>query len=185
MLTVASANLTNVIISVAHADTPGVPIGYVARGYNTYNVLVLTTNVLEALRVDISAGSGVAIKRDNGDDLGAHPYLGFVAGSGDPNFATNSDQYAFLTGTSYLAPKSIQAGGNSYSSYFASETSVWSSQAGSNVLTPTWTNTDGSAAPTTLLNAASDGSFLITGSVSKLSARFSGDTLRAVIFTAV
>lgn len=75
--------------------------------------------------------------------------------------------------------------GNSYSNG-AAESSVWSSQPGSNVLTPTWINTDSSAAPTVLLYVPDYDLFSITGDADVFkSTFFDTKTAYAVIFTAL
>lgn len=189
-LTATDTNLTDVFISVTRADD-GEFVGYVSKG-NKYNnpFYGVTSNVADAVLVSIPTGSGVSITRSNAPDS-SHPYLGFVVGpeSISNDLEAGSFNDALLLATSFSPPNSTASHqvSNTFITYAAGESSVWSSPAGSDVLTPEWTNEDSSTASTTLLYLPDSDAFAITGDVYEYSHHEYTDTSNptAVIFTAL
>lgn len=196
------------VINVTRADT-GAFVGYVGsnngeRPYRGQPELfgIATTDpylfASTAIKVSVPAGSNVSVFIDYGphpDVYTNFPYLGFAIDSNDGSEPTpstdlstdtspNGPVYALLQATTFSAAKarpSTQVP-TSFDHGQAAESSVWSSQAGSDVLTPVWTNSDGSAAPTVLIYNADSDTFAIIGSLDQ--ARVFGVQQYAVIFTA-
>lgn len=182
-LTVDNITLTESVIRVTRADNDSAFVGYVSKAFDQVGFgrrFDITSDVSQALSVSVPPGSNVSLTILNGL-YSDRPYLGFtIPLSWD--LSTNSYKYALLNATSPSPPNSPPSS-TGPGDGLGGETSVWTSQADSNVLTPTWTNTGGFAAPTFLAYDPTFDLLLITGSVSNYNAEF-GSAAYPVHFTA-
>src|SRR5579884_481214 len=142
------------------------PIGFVSNVWNQFGEYVVTTTPSQYLSVSFPASSQIAITATN-PQSGAFPLVGLIQGadSTSPDLAAGSSNYAYLGGTTATAPGATPASGdNSFTSSVGFpediESSVWSLGPSSNVV-PQWINTDGSDAPTYLLDYM--GYLVVTG----------------------
>lgn len=143
-------------------------IGYVKRDVNVQGIYGLTTDPSLALSVqDVPTGDGQLVKTLNGHYDNTYPFLGFAANNAD--LSTMNTNNAFMVSTAYTEPNSPPvAVGNGYSypgsSAPYSEASIWSRAAGSNVITPTWTDMESHpVSPTVLSLLVSANDFAIAG----------------------
>jgi PEP-CTERM motif len=127
-------------------------VGYVSDAYDGQNTFTITSNVSNALDVQIdSTLSLFAINAVNAPDA-SNTYVGAVGGSGGYDFASNNPGYAYLAGTGLAAagPPSSSVGTSPQSLGYngPAEATIWSRTG--NTLSAQWENTDDTIAAATV-----------------------------------
>lgn len=159
-LGLAAASATPVLyratIDVQRTDN-GASLGWLRAdalaGYGIrFGSPVSTTGLIVNFTVDdsLTTASNLNLAMEN-SDIALFSYLGLVQGRDDSNatLQNGSFHYAYLTGTNQTAANATpQTVGNAYTTATgtarSSESAVWAVDLTSLLLTPTWTNPDGS-----------------------------------------
>jgi hypothetical protein len=157
--------------------------GYVSDTYNNQNTFTYTTNIADALNIEINSSASTLAGRML-NPPGANLYFGAVGGSGGYYFGPGQIGYAYLSGTSLVPanspPSSTATNDLQPLGYNApSESTIWSFS-GSQMMAQ-WTNSDGTQNPTVTAYDPFTNSFIITGDLNAFNHNF-GDNAVAVTF---
>ncbi|KAJ7884447.1 hypothetical protein B0H13DRAFT_2343728 [Mycena leptocephala] len=149
-------------------------LGYVRTDQNQFGVYGgLQDSPVGALKVALTYSglmhTALSLKTTNGPSAD-YPYFGGVVSDTSPAFDIRSDNTlgAFMGGVSDVpagpavdSPSTIS---EANAAFHYSEAAIWSYDATSRVLTPTWTNGDGSSPPeTTILYNPGDNTMVLIG----------------------
>ena len=120
-------------------------LGYVSDTYDAQNSFTYTTNMANALVVDINTPVSAPFAMLESNPPGPNHYFGAVGGSGGYYLSPTGAGYTYLSGSALVAagspPSSSPTDINSLGYNGPEETSIWSVDGGNNV-TATWINTD-------------------------------------------
>ena len=156
-------------------------LGYVSDTYNNQNTFTYTTNIADALNIEINSSAstfaGLML-----NPPGSNSYFGAVGGAISYYFAPGQVGYAYLSGTSLVAanspPSSTATNDIQSQGYNApSESTIWSLSG--TQLTAQWTNSDGTQNPTVTAYDPFTNSLIITGDLNAYNFNF-GDNAVAV-----
>jgi hypothetical protein len=158
-------------------------LGYVSDTYNNQLAFTYTTNIADALNIEINSNAST-LAGQMLNPPGANLYFGAVGGGSGYYFGPGQIGFAFLSGTSLVpanSPPSSTATNDIQPRGYngPSESTIWS-LSGSQ-LTAQWTNSDGTQNPTVIAYDPFMNSFIITGDLNAYNFNF-GDNAVAVTF---
>ncbi|KAI9065196.1 hypothetical protein FKP32DRAFT_1674846 [Trametes sanguinea] len=169
---------------------------YLSSVANSFGEYTVTTDASQALSVAVercdSATGPFDLTALNSALTSQFPYVGLVNGfaSTDDNLRAGSTNYAYIAATSGVpAGSSAEAVPNAFNQATGttkdSESAVWTldeSDPSHIVLTPTWINTDGSAATTQVVYSPSANALAVIGDYPLFSSNFGTVTPVTLIF---
>ena len=182
-ITPARASLVTGNIAVYNAAGTTL-IGYVSDIYDGQDTFTYTTNIANALSVEIDPAATTPFAVLEANPPGSHDYFGAVGGSGGYDFTASGDGYAYLTGSALVAAGSTPAAASNdlqVLGYNApDESSIWSLTG--DVLTGQWVNSDSTVVnPVQTFYDPFVDYLGITGDLSAYNSTF-GDSAQAVTF---
>ncbi|KAI0643524.1 hypothetical protein C8Q79DRAFT_928637 [Trametes meyenii] len=171
---------------------PAAAAGSYVAGANAFGEYTLGNDAAAALEVVLlrcDSNTEPFDIRSGANGIAAYPFVGAVSGFANTNddLGPGSFNYAYIAGTSQVAPGPAQRAPNAFSASTGAqndaESAIWT-LGPDNALTPTWVNTDGAeVAAGTVVYVASEDAFALTGDVGAFEATFG--TAIPVTFTFV
>ncbi|KAJ7489121.1 hypothetical protein FB451DRAFT_1390292 [Mycena latifolia] len=132
-------------------------LGYVSASVNSFGVYgAFQSTQGGALQVTFTysglAHTALSLSTPNGLNM-AYPFFGATLGAPDNSYYLSTDNYvgAFLGGTTQVSAGPPVMGSSTVLPSGWSESAIWTYDSTSRVLTPKWTNADGSSPPTTVI----------------------------------
>jgi hypothetical protein len=153
--------------------------GYVRKTFDGQNSYTKTSNIADALTVQLPAASAAGpfeITTTNGPDS-AHPFFGAVGGSGGYNFKPNQLGYAYFSGTGHTSagsPPSFSAGHSIQAlGYNApAESTIFSINCETKRMSAIWVNVDATTSSAQFMYDAAVDFLSIVGDYSKFVSTF-------------